>query len=290
MYCKCVIDTTITRHTFGIDGLGSDDPTRELGDEVLVTILATEVEEIRCPLETPFFQPFFFSDRCDLGCRFVADVRACASCSGLQGAHRLPCILIPGTTRCTRCTWYVLSQYRTTVTVEYCPKCYPILSALARPCRPLALVHELLRLELYGYLQYLPAMFDEGITIELLPTLGHNELKELGVATLGARMTFMAAVKLPEDVPPEREPEPEPEVERTFATSNFKREYDESCFIPITLSAQTTSEIQKFVFTYCRTVHTTSHPSPTRLWRGPSRIVCNGSPVNMPTEGVEGIC
>ena len=94
-------------------------------------------------------------------------------------------------------------------------------------------------------------MFDEGITIELLPTLGHNELKELGVATLGARMTFMAAVKLPEDVPPEREPEPEPEVERTFATSNFKREYDAVGIVPITLAAQIIVKIGEFIHMYC---------------------------------------
>ena len=110
-------------------------------------------------------------------------------------------------------------------------------------------------------------MFDEGITIEMLPTLRHNKLQQLGVATLDARATFMAAVKLPEDVPPEPEPEPQPqpevepepqvepepevEVERTFATSNFKREYDTVGIVSITLAAQIIAKIGEFIHLYC---------------------------------------
>eukprot|EP01047_Picozoa_sp_COSAG01_P024195 COSAG01_NODE_1488_length_10130_cov_17.546388_2_plen_926_part_00 len=65
-----------------------------------------------------------------------------------------------------------------------------------------ALPHELLRLKLFGHLQYLPKMLDEGITVEMLPTLGHDELKELGMAKMGDRISFMSAVKLSENVPP----------------------------------------------------------------------------------------
>jgi hypothetical protein len=56
-----------------------------------------------------------------------------------------------------------------------------------------------------------------------------------------------AAVLLPEGVPTE----PEPEPERTFASSNFKRAYVEAGIVPINNADQVTSEIQKFVFTYC---------------------------------------
>jgi hypothetical protein len=63
-----------------------------------------------------------------------------------------------------------------------------------------ALPHALLRLQLFDHLQHLPRMLDEGITPEMLPTLGHAELKDLGMATMGARMAFMAAAKLPEAV------------------------------------------------------------------------------------------
>jgi hypothetical protein len=65
-----------------------------------------------------------------------------------------------------------------------------------------ALPRELLRLGLLGHLQFLPKMLDEVITVEMLPSLGHDELKELGMAKMGDRMTFMKAVKLPENVPP----------------------------------------------------------------------------------------
>ena len=84
------------------------------------------------------------------------------------------------------------------------------------------LPHELLRLKLFAHLNYVPDMLEKGVTVATLPTLGDAELKDIMMATMGARKIFMAAVKLPEDVPPEREPEPEPqpepEVERTFAT------------------------------------------------------------------------
>ena len=95
-----------------------------------------------------------------------------------------------------------------------------------------ALPHALLRLGLFGHLQHLPRMLDEGITVAMLPTLGYDDLKELGMATLGKRKAFIAAAKLPEDVPPE-DMEPEPEPEHTFATSNFKREYDVVGLVPI---------------------------------------------------------
>ena len=85
------------------------------------------------------------------------------------------------------------------------------LAALKRLER--ALPHALLRLGLFGYLQHLPTMLDEGITVEMLPTLGHAELRELGMSTMGARKTFMDSVKLPEGSPPEPEPEPEPELQ-----------------------------------------------------------------------------
>ena len=74
-----------------------------------------------------------------------------------------------------------------------------------------ALPHELLRLELFGHLQYLPAMADQDITANMLPTLDRDDLKYLGM-TVGDLKCFMAAVKLQEDVPPETEPEPEPAV------------------------------------------------------------------------------
>ena len=64
-----------------------------------------------------------------------------------------------------------------------------------------------------------------------------------------------------EGVPPDMEPEPEPEPEpeaRTFGGSNFKREYEAAGIVPITLASQVTSEIQKFVFTYCHTHGLTS--------------------------------
>ena len=65
-----------------------------------------------------------------------------------------------------------------------------------------ALPHKLLRLKLFGHLQHVPRMLDEGIAVEMLPTLGHDELKELGMTRMGSRIAFMTAVKLPEDVPP----------------------------------------------------------------------------------------
>eukprot|EP01045_Picozoa_sp_COSAG04_P007610 COSAG04_NODE_401_length_14952_cov_3.941224_6_plen_957_part_00 len=65
-----------------------------------------------------------------------------------------------------------------------------------------ALAHALLRLKLFGHLQFLPKMLDEGITVEMLPTLGHDRLEALGMATVGERAAFTAAVQLPEGVPP----------------------------------------------------------------------------------------
>jgi serine/threonine protein kinase len=67
-----------------------------------------------------------------------------------------------------------------------------------------ALPHELLRLKLFGHLQFLPKMLDEGITVEMLPSLTDDQLEKLGM-TMGKRVAFMAAAKLPE-------PEPEPQI------------------------------------------------------------------------------
>eukprot|EP01043_Picozoa_sp_COSAG02_P015024 COSAG02_NODE_630_length_19310_cov_19.127271_11_plen_682_part_00 len=70
------------------------------------------------------------------------------------------------------------------------------------------LLRELSRLKLFQYLRYLPQMFSEEITAATLTALGHEELRELGMATIGARTAFMQAVQavqvvqLPEDVPP----------------------------------------------------------------------------------------
>jgi hypothetical protein len=58
-----------------------------------------------------------------------------------------------------------------------------------------ALPRELLRLKLFGHLQHVPKMLDEGITVELLPSLHDEHLQKLGMATIGERVTFMEAVK-----------------------------------------------------------------------------------------------
>ena len=71
--------------------------------------------------------------------------------------------------------------------------CYRRMIETPLSCR--ALPHALLRLKLYAYLQYVPKMLDEDITVELLPSLGHDELKDLGMATIGARLGFIAAAK-----------------------------------------------------------------------------------------------
>ena len=49
----------------------------------------------------------------------------------------------------------------------------------------------------------------------------------------------------------QQEPEPEPEPERTFATSNFKMEYDKAGIVPIVRAAQIIGKIPEFVHTYC---------------------------------------
>ena len=58
-----------------------------------------------------------------------------------------------------------------------------------------ALPHELLRLRLFSHLEYLPKMIDEGITVEMLPTLGYDELTALGVTPADARALVDELVK-----------------------------------------------------------------------------------------------
>ena len=61
-------------------------------------------------------------------------------------------------------------------------------------------------------------MLDEGIMAEMVPTLGHDELKELGMATMGARVAFMAAFTPPGAADMEPEPEPGPEAGSVWIT------------------------------------------------------------------------
>ena len=49
-------------------------------------------------------------------------------------------------------------------------------------------------------------------------------------------------------------------AERTFAQSNFKREYDKAIVVPITLAAQIIGKIQDFIFLYCHAHGLTSGP------------------------------
>jgi hypothetical protein len=68
------------------------------------------------------------------------------------------------------------------------------------------LPHELLRLNLFGHLQFVPRMLDERIMVEMLPSLTDGQLRELGM-TMGERIAFMSAfleavAKVPEGVPP----------------------------------------------------------------------------------------
>ena len=55
----------------------------------------------------------------------------------------------------------------------------PVVQRLGLDGSERALPHELLRLKLFGHLQYLPKMLDEGITVEMLPSLGHDRLEAL---------------------------------------------------------------------------------------------------------------
>jgi hypothetical protein len=120
----------------------------------------------------------------------------------------------------------------------------PVLNALASVADHV-LAHELLRLRLYPQLACVPTMLEQGITLAMLQALRHPELKELGMANMGERLAFLAAVQ----------PEPEPEDEegvppRTFATSNFKREYAKVGVVPIRRAHQVMAHLDTFLYTF----------------------------------------
>ena len=48
------------------------------------------------------------------------------------------------------------------------------------------------------------------------------------------------------------------DAQRTFANSNFKREYEESCIVPITKAAQVIGKISEFIHVYCHVHELTS--------------------------------
>jgi hypothetical protein len=70
-----------------------------------------------------------------------------------------------------------------------------------------------------------------------------------------AQQSQAAAEPLPGAVPQDEEGEPP----HTFATSNFKRAYDQAGVVPITMASQIIGEIPKFVHTYC-SVHGLTEP------------------------------
>ena len=91
------------------------------------------------------------------------------------------------------------------------------------------------------------------------------ELKKLRADQWSVISELVAAEPEPilEGLPPAlqaAEPEPEAEPERTFACSNFKREYDKTSIIPITKAAQIVGKIPEFIHVYCYVHGVTSGP------------------------------